>query len=204
MDRQVCRGVAVEWLIAFTDEHDCWDWQTNRVSPQCEVQCIRFATDCDAHVTKAAFLRCDATRRDASLWLGHCCTLARPHAETELLSHAPQVRDDIVFPLTAPTRCRFTELPAVASAVMRAQFFVSHAWAASWGDLVVACTTMLPAGAIVWVDIFAVRQWPGNAMDLAFHAVVKRCACEQQTARRDFSQSAPLGSLRATGFARYS
>ena len=83
---------------------------------------------------------------------------------------------------------------------MRAQFFVSHAWAASWGDLVVACATMLPAGAIVWVDIFAVRQWPGNAMDLAFHAVVKRCACEQQTALRDFSQSAPLGSLRATGF----
>ncbi len=62
----MCRGVAVEWLIAFTDEHDCWDWQTNRVSPQCEVQCIRFATDCDAHVTKAAFLRCDATRRDAT------------------------------------------------------------------------------------------------------------------------------------------
>ena len=38
MDRQVCRGVAVEWLIAFTDEHDCWDWQTNRVrSAQCSV-----------------------------------------------------------------------------------------------------------------------------------------------------------------------
>lgn len=71
---------------------------------------------------------------------------------------------------------------------MRAQFFVSHAWAASWGDLVVACATMLPAGAIVWIDIFAVRQWPGNAVDLAFHAVVKRCACGQTTLL-DFSPS---------------
>lgn len=26
----------------------------------------------------------------------------------------------------------------------------------------------------VWIDIFAVRQWPGNVADLAFEGVVSR------------------------------
>ena len=32
-----------------------------------------------------------------------------------------------------------------------------------------------PPGRRVWVDLFAVRQWPGNAADLDFVGVIRRC-----------------------------
>lgn len=29
---------------------------------------------------------------------------------------------------------------------------------------------------IVWIDIFAVRQWPGNTADLNFRGVIRKCS----------------------------
>ena len=55
--------------------------------------------------------------------------------------------------------------------------FASHTWGAAWGTLVAA---LADGGADrnrrVWVDIFAIRQWPGNGADLAFEGVIARCA----------------------------
>ena len=109
------RGVPVEWLARFTDQHDCWHWTTVRV------------------------------------------------------------RDDIILRATWESRVRYTELPEMAEVVRPAAHFVSHAWEATWGDLVAACLTYLPPGACVWVDLFSVRQWPGNGLDLEFKTVVKLC-----------------------------
>ena len=52
--------------------------------------------------------------------------------------------------------------------------FASHAWGAKWGDLVLALARSVPHDAYVWVDVFAVRQWPGNGADLDFKGVIKR------------------------------
>ena len=101
-EASIQRGVTVEWLFSFTEQHDCWAWQTSRV------------------------------------------------------------RDQLVYAATAAARCRFTELAEVQHLVQRARVFVSHAWCACWGDLVAACCTMLPPHTTVWVDIFSVRQWPGD------------------------------------------
>ena len=85
---------------------------------------------------------------------------------------------DIVKPETAELRCRYADLPSVRAtgAVGEATTFASHTWGAKWGGLVSA---LADGGADrsrrVWIDIFAIRQWPGNAADLAFGGVVSRC-----------------------------
>merc|ERR1719424_62243 len=111
-------AVTIEFLVAFTNEHDCWEWPTWRV-----------------------------------------------------------VRD-IVKPLTAATHCRFAELPKVRAtgAVGKAESFGSHCWGAQWGLLVAALADKADPKRRVWVDIFAVRQWPGNISDLAFGKIVAKCS----------------------------
>ena len=109
------RGVTVEFLVAFTVAHDCWEWPTWRV-----------------------------------------------------------VRD-IITPATAHRRCRYADLPECAGHVGAATVFGSHCWGAPWGDLVAAVSCGARAGRRVWVDCFAVRQWPGNGADLDFRGIVRRC-----------------------------
>ena len=46
---------------------------------------------------------------------------------------------------------------------------------APWGDLIAAVCCGARRGRIVWIDIFAVRQWPGNDADLDFKGIVERC-----------------------------
>ena len=46
--------------------------------------------------------------------------------------------------------------------------FVSHTWKAPFADLVAAITHVLGDCEYVWLDVFAVRQWPGNGADLDF------------------------------------
>ena len=113
------RGVSIEFLVAFTNAHGCWDARTDEV-----------------------------------------------------------VRD-VIRPATAAARCRYVDLPAVAAAaaVGPAATFVCHCWGAQWGTLVAA----LADGAAdrsrrVWIDVFAVRQWPGAAADANFDGVILRCA----------------------------
>ena len=109
------RGVRLDWLIAFTFSHDCWDFKTYEV-----------------------------------------------------------VRD-IIRPGTVDVaRCRYADLPSVKPFTGGSTVFASHAWGAKWGDLVLALARSVPLDAYVWVDVFAVRQWPGNGADLDFKGVIKR------------------------------
>lgn len=86
------------------------------------------------------------------------------------------VRRRFVMPKTRATRCRYVELPEMSNVVAKANIFVSHAWGAKFGDLVAAlCDGGADKSKIVWVDIFAVRQWPSHKPDLDFSAVVKQC-----------------------------
>ena len=70
-------------------------------------------------------------------------------------------------------RCRFAELPLVRRFTGPATVFASHCWGAKWGDLVAAvCAGADKARRVVWIDVFAVRQWPGNGADLDFRGVI--------------------------------
>ena len=84
------------------------------------------------------------------------------------------VVEKIVKPATSDLQCRYVALLEAGSAVGRATIFVSHTWRASFCDLVAAVCHVLPEDSFVWVDIFAVLQWPGpeQAQDLDFAAVV--------------------------------
>jgi uncharacterized protein (DUF924 family) len=105
-------GVTIEWLIAFTNHHQCWDWPTWKVNRL------------------------------------------------------------IIKPATAHKRCRYSHLPEMKKYVGKADVFLSHCWGACFGDLV-ACAVR--TGSIIWLDIFAVRQWPGRAADLCFEEVISKC-----------------------------
>ena len=108
------RAVRADWLLAFTFDHNCWEWPTWRV-----------------------------------------------------------VRD-IVRPATKKTRCRYSELPQVIQFTGGAHIFISHCWSAKWGDLVLASVIGARSNRLVWIDLFAVRQWPGNVADLSFRGVIQR------------------------------
>ena len=75
---------------------------------------------------------------------------------------------DIIVPATRETRCRFGELPEMSNHFGKATVFASHCWGARFGDLVGAACHGARKDRIVWIDIFAVRQWPGNREDLDF------------------------------------
>jgi hypothetical protein len=52
---------------------------------------------------------------------------------------------------------------------------MSHCWSASFGDLVAAACHGARSDRYVWIDIFAVRQWPGNGADLDFRSFIGNC-----------------------------
>eukprot|EP00854_Cymbomonas_tetramitiformis_P012845 gene12845-15179_t len=83
-----------------------------------------------------------------------------------------QVVRDIVKPTTRSNRVRFVELEGMAEVAGRANVFVSHCWGAPWGTLVAAAVEGIVEDQRVWIDVFAVRQWPGNAADLDFDGVI--------------------------------
>ena len=87
------------------------------------------------------------------------------------------VRRDLVFPATRGSRCRFVELPEMRAHVGRASTYVSHCWGAPFGLLAAA---LMDGGAdprrFVWVDLFAVRQWPSIRPDLHLEAVISQCS----------------------------
>ena len=85
-----------------------------------------------------------------------------------------RVQRDIVRPACAARRCRYAELPEVVPHCGGADLFVSHCWGATFGTLVGAAILGARRGRRVWVDLFAVRQFPGNEADLDFDGVVAR------------------------------
>lgn len=93
----------------------------------------------------------------------------------------------IIQPATSHLRCRYTDLPEFQSpenindpellsylsigtynGLGPSNSFVSHCWGAPFGDLVAA---LLDGNADprrrVWIDVFAVRQWPGEQVILS-------------------------------------
>ena len=81
---------------------------------------------------------------------------------------------DIISPSTKETRCRYGDLPELKQGFGPPTVFMSHCWAGLWKDLVVAAASGARKDRYVWIDIFAVRQWPGNDADLDFRSVIKR------------------------------
>jgi len=70
---------------------------------------------------------------------------------------------------------RLVAAAAAGTLVGESAVFASHCWGARWGDVVAALAQATPPGGRVWVDLFAVRQHPGNGADLGFRGVVGRC-----------------------------
>ena len=83
----------------------------------------------------------------------------------------------IVKPLTEEKRCRFVELPEMKDHVGPASTFISYAQAGRWGDVMGA---ILDGGAdlsrCVWLDVFAVRQYPSRCPDLDFASTIAHCS----------------------------
>ena len=108
-------GVPLDWLLAFTFDHDCWHkptWWVNR------------------HIIQ------ESTREQ---------------------------------------RCRYMQLDEMKSYATESSVFMSHCWGAKFGDLVLAACHGARKDRIVWIDIFAVRQWPGNGADLDFRVTLGKC-----------------------------
>ena len=99
---------------------------------------------------------------------------------------------DIIVPATRNRgRCRFGDLPELKECFGPATVFMSHCWGALFGDLVGAACHGARKDRIVWIDIFAVRQWPGNVADLDFRGVIQLCdamivSCSPVSGLRDF------------------
>jgi hypothetical protein len=84
---------------------------------------------------------------------------------------------DIIVPATMHSRCRYVELPSMTSYVKKASVYVSHCWASKFGDVVLAASVGSRYDRGVWLDVFSVRQWPGNDADvLAARSVVQLCS----------------------------
>ena len=89
-----------------------------------------------------------------------------------------KVRRDIVQHETAASRCRYVDLEHVknTAGVGTPTTFVSHCWGACFGDLVAAlCDGDADLSRRVWIDIFAIRQWPSSSPDLDYEFVIKYC-----------------------------
>ncbi len=107
--------------------------------------------------------------------LGFLKAFYEAHPECAVKTTYEVVRD-VIKPLTRSRRCRFVELPEVAAsgAGGKAQVFVSHTWGAPFSLLVGALIVAFDGDddMVAWIDIFAVRQWPGNDGDLGFASIV--------------------------------
>ena len=82
---------------------------------------------------------------------------------------------DIIVPATRETRCRYGDLSETSKYFGEATVFASHCWGAIFGELVGSVCHGARKDRFVWIDIFAVRQWPGNRDDLDFRHILERC-----------------------------
>ena len=89
-----------------------------------------------------------------------------------------EVLRNFVIPFTSGSICRFVELEAMQKlgVVGEANTFISHCNNAPFGTLMAAlCDGGADLTHRVWVDIFAVRQWPSSKSDLHFERVFAQC-----------------------------
>eukprot|EP01036_Dinobryon_divergens_P032437 gene32437-42025_t len=87
-----------------------------------------------------------------------------------------KVRRDYIIPMTKDFRCRFVDLPAMQESgiVELADIFISFSNATLFGDLIAAISDGADYRRRVWIDIFAVMQWPSARSDLHFDKVIRR------------------------------
>ena len=102
----------------------------------------------------------------------------------------------IVKPSTEARRCRFVELIEMQDHVGPATTFISYAQSGKWGDLVAAilCDGKADLKRYVWLDVFAVRQWPSETPDLDFASTIEHCSsfmvvCSHQQAVEDMDNA---------------
>ena len=81
---------------------------------------------------------------------------------------------DIILSATRGTMCRYADLPELQGMFGETTVFMSHCWGGTFGDLVGAACHGARRDRVVWIDIFAVKQWPGNVCDLNFRGVIER------------------------------
>lgn len=89
-----------------------------------------------------------------------------------------KVRRDIILPSTRGSRCRYVDLPMLASTglIGPASTYICHSWGACWGDLVAAiCDGNADRNRRVWIDLLAVRQWPSNTPDFDAESTIAEC-----------------------------
>lgn len=100
------------------------------------------------------------------------------------------VTRNIIKERTANSRKRYIETLSNGD-VGKATSFISHCWNGLWGLLVAAVCEDADPNKYVWIDIFAVRQWPSRYPDLDFEPIIKNTACASFilvcTAHPDFS-----------------
>ena len=83
----------------------------------------------------------------------------------------------IIKPATIERRIRYCELPCMSEHVGRASTFISYAQAGRWGDMVCAIAHgEADRKRRVWLDVFAVRQWPSYHPDLNFSSTINFCS----------------------------
>ena len=70
----------------------------------------------------------------------------------------------LVQPATAGTRGRYVDVLEASDAGL-VNVFVCHPWAMVFAELVSCILSVVHEDTYVWLDIFAVRQWPGNTVD---------------------------------------
>jgi len=85
------------------------------------------------------------------------------------------VNRHIIKEATRHNRRRYMDLDEMKQYKQPATVFMSHCWGAAWGDVVLAACHGARFGRVVWIDLFAVRQWPGNKADLDFRNLVNKC-----------------------------
>jgi ankyrin repeat protein len=89
-----------------------------------------------------------------------------------------RVRRDFILPETNGSRSRYVDLPKLTTTGLTgpATTYICHSWGACWGDLVAAlCDGNADRNRRVWIDLFAVRQWPSLLPD--FDAETTICEC---------------------------
>ena len=108
-----------------------------------------------------------------------------------------EVVQHLVKPATeAEGRRRFADLPWVRPYTGAATVFMSHCWGGKWGDLVAAACAGADTRRVVWIDVFAVRQWPGNGADLDFRGVLEGCTAAIVAAAPIEGRLTKRGSMR--------
>jgi hypothetical protein len=79
---------------------------------------------------------------------------------------------------TRKERCRYVALDSAKPFTGPAKTFISHTWSGIWGDLIAAISYGADLDRRVWLDIFAVCQWPNRSRspEFDFDDVIHSCS----------------------------